>query len=355
MLLDTSDDDDSNDAYKYDDDESEYSTSDDEYEKIDETEKEECDYITSYLDNYAVNEEIFSAEEMNSLKEREQQMNERNENSYYRCKEKHAQLYHDLTQCYAPFITRKNIEMLCHPYDTQKNEAMNTSVASYAPKNKTYSLTDSLQCRVAIAAGVQILGYEKLWEKIFLALGLTFDDNLRSSLQTKDTHKVKKSQRAITKVGKIARGRARSEKFSAAKREYFEQLRTGMAYESGIALKEARKVVKNLPSNRSKKGTPTDQLRCKYFHPNYCTKMGHRDARSKACFANRLTKEERAIVLDTIFDEAVQNQMATNTGKCPVHVWNDKMFLYIFPLLYLILWNISLKKEDGKVSNVHSI
>ena len=66
-----SDDDDSNATYVDDEEESEYSTSDDDYEKIDEIEKKECDYITSYLDNYAVNEDIFSAEEMSSLKERE--------------------------------------------------------------------------------------------------------------------------------------------------------------------------------------------------------------------------------------------------------------------------------------------
>ena len=126
-----SDDDDSNAAYVDEEEESEYSTSDDDYEKIDEIEKKECDYITSYLDNYAVNEDIFSAEEMSSLKEREQKMNERNENNYYRCKEKHAQLYHDLTQAYAPFITQENLQMLCHPYDTQKNEAMNTSCLLY--------------------------------------------------------------------------------------------------------------------------------------------------------------------------------------------------------------------------------
>ena len=88
-----------------------------------------------------------------------------------------------------------------------------------------------------------------------------------------------------------------------------------MAYESGIALKEARKVVRNLLDNRNAKGTPTDQLRCKYFHPNYCTKLGHKDARSKDCFANRLTKEEQGIVLNAIFDEAVQHQVAKNPGK----------------------------------------
>ena len=36
---------------------------------------------------------------------------------------------------------------------------MNASVAAYAPKNKTYGFTDSINARVAIAAAVQIVGY----------------------------------------------------------------------------------------------------------------------------------------------------------------------------------------------------
>ena len=45
------------------------------------------------------------------------------------------------------------------------------------------------------------------------------DANLKGSLQARDTQKKNKRERAGTKVGKISRGRARSEKFSAAKRD----------------------------------------------------------------------------------------------------------------------------------------
>ena len=82
--------------------------------------------------------------------------------------------------------------MLNHSYDTQKNEAMNNSVASYAPKSKTFSLSNSLECRVAIAAGVQICGYTCLWSKIFDSLELSMDDNLRASLDDRDKKKAKK-------------------------------------------------------------------------------------------------------------------------------------------------------------------
>lgn len=44
-----------------------------------------------------------------------------------------------------------------------EDKAMNTTVAAYVPKNKTYSTTHSLDTRVAIAGGVQILGYSSFW------------------------------------------------------------------------------------------------------------------------------------------------------------------------------------------------
>ena len=73
--------------------------------------------------------------------------------------------------------------MLHHEYDTQKNKAMNNSVASYAPKSKIYSLTDSLLVRIAIAAGVQIRGYEQFWKAVFDSFHLNSNRNLVSALR----------------------------------------------------------------------------------------------------------------------------------------------------------------------------
>ena len=53
------------------------------------------------------------------------------------------------------------------------------SVASFASKSKKYSKTESLDSRVAIAAGIQILGYETFWEEIYDEFGLEMNCNLR--------------------------------------------------------------------------------------------------------------------------------------------------------------------------------
>ena len=228
--------------------------------------------------------------------------------SYYRCKDKHRKLYHDLTQAFAPFITHKMMTMLHHNFDTPKKEALNNSVASYAPKSKTFSLTNSLHCRVAIAAGVQILGYEDFWSRVFFKFGVDLDENQRISLRNRDMKKRNATARCQTKNGKILRGRTKSEKFAVAKKNFFDELRTGMAYESGIALKTATKTVKDSPECRNPKGTKPEDMRCKYHHPDFCNKRGHADARSPSCYAKSLSKKERDNILAVILREAVEKE-----------------------------------------------
>ena len=84
------------------------------------------------------------------------------------------------------------LQQLCHPWSTQKNEAMNNSVNAYAAKGKTYSLTTSLDTRVAIAAATQVLGYHQLWTQIYNAFDIELDGNLSSHLRSRD--KVKKGR-----------------------------------------------------------------------------------------------------------------------------------------------------------------
>ena len=63
----------------------------------------------------------------------------------------------------APYIVTDNLDILMHKWFTQLNEAMNNSVAAYAPKIKNFSGTLSLKTRVGIAAGGLALGYYSFW------------------------------------------------------------------------------------------------------------------------------------------------------------------------------------------------
>ena len=57
--------------------------------------------------------------------------------SHYRCKEKDKELYTQIWKAYRPFTTPTRLKESLHDFDTQKNEAMNASIAKYATKTKT--------------------------------------------------------------------------------------------------------------------------------------------------------------------------------------------------------------------------
>ena len=191
-----------------------------------------------------------------------------------------------------------------------KNEAMNHSVAAYAPKGKTYCLTPSLTTRVAIAAGVANVGKKVFWERAFKEFNIPFDTNLSDCLKAHDKRATKKRNLQQSKEGKIRRSNLKYKKLKTAKSEYLLQQRTGMEYSTGIALAAARKTVRTEPSSKDRNaGVEREKWRCIYHHPDYCVVFGHKDARSKACYAHALDAKERKLVLDSIFKEAVEKQV----------------------------------------------
>ena len=58
-------------------------------------------------------------------------------------------------------------------FDTQQNEAMNISIAKYAPKTKTYGITISLTKRVMIAIGISNLGADFFKNNVYSTLNIS--------------------------------------------------------------------------------------------------------------------------------------------------------------------------------------
>ena len=95
------------------------------------------------------------------------------------------------------------LQMVLHFFDTQKNEAMNTSIMKYAPKSKTYCKTLSLKVRVCIAATTNCTGYELFWRKVLERMKLEMSPELQARLQFMDRVKDNKTERERTIASKI--------------------------------------------------------------------------------------------------------------------------------------------------------
>ena len=63
---------------------------------------------------------------------------ERHTSGHYRSITDHEELYHQMMTSLLDFISPEQLKMLWHKYDTCLNEALNQSVASFAPKNKCF-------------------------------------------------------------------------------------------------------------------------------------------------------------------------------------------------------------------------
>ena len=102
---------------------------------------------------------------------------------HYRSMKKYGEVYNQILRLYQPYITKDTIKMLAHPYATKSNEVMNKSVVGFPSKDKTFSKTESLDTRVNIATGTQVLGYHDFCMLIIDKFGISADENLRHFLK----------------------------------------------------------------------------------------------------------------------------------------------------------------------------
>ena len=151
----------------------------------------------------------------NNLTHEKQKKNglvERREHGYYRSKNTHQATYAKIFKVYEPYISRDNLEMLKHKWSTHKNEAINKRITSYTPKDKTYCTTTSLVTRVEMTGAVQIEGYHRFWDRVYVKNGLDLDKSLYNQLLDFDEKKQKQNERAATREGELRRGRKRVKK-----------------------------------------------------------------------------------------------------------------------------------------------
>jgi hypothetical protein len=219
---------------------------------VSDEETNNCETVDLFEDKFGKEHMHFSPNEMEELKVKESALMERNASNYYRCKIKHAKLYADITAVYMLFIIKQMLVMLHHTGDTQKNEAMNASVAAYAPKGKTYSQTSSLTTRVAIATGVANVGKYNFWTHAFSEFNITMDDHLADVLKSDEKRATKKRGVQESKEGKVTRSQLKYKRFKVAKNKYLGQQANVMEYRSGIAVAAAKKTVRTDPLSKDR-------------------------------------------------------------------------------------------------------
>jgi hypothetical protein len=134
-------------------------------------------------------------------------------------------------------FTDAALRQIHHPYDSQKNEALNTSVAKYAPKNKVYGRTPSLRSRVYFVGGVNSVGLHNFVARVSDDIGIS---NLPKSavqfLKRRTAQDQKRIERERKTEVKKKRSANRVEKIRISSAEHQKDKQKASGYRSGMAL-----------------------------------------------------------------------------------------------------------------------
>ena len=136
------------------------------------------------------------------------------------------------------------------------------------------------------------------------------NDNFARHLRIMDIVKTQKNTHAATKEGKSKRNRKWRDKLKRVQELDKKAQKVDLAYESGVALKEARKAVNEelVNAKRNLPRTPKEKWKCLFFHPNYCQVIGHKKYQPLECAIHHKSKEERDIAMKYIKEELIQER-----------------------------------------------
>ena len=154
----------------------------------------------------------------------------------YRNKITDKELYDQMLKAFEPFLKPERLMESLHGCSAQCNEAMNQSIAKYAPKNKSYGSTMSLSNRVAIAVGVFNYGHEKFWREVYSDIGMTMTSTLSLHLQMKDRKIEKRRENEKKPSVKLRRAQKQIERTNQLMEMERKDREKGAIYGTGIAI-----------------------------------------------------------------------------------------------------------------------
>jgi hypothetical protein len=204
---------------------------------------------------------------------------------YYRCKNKDAKLYSVLTEVIARFITFERLEEVGHGFDTQINESFNNTASWFAPKNKVYCGSQSLENRLSMAVGINSIGLHRYFTRLYTRFGITMDPCVSHYLAVKENVRDKRHEKNKLRKTKIARKEKQyvtlRQQEQAAKKERAKRdgtYKTGQNMEAGGAdgytLDELLAAAAKKPRIKRSRKDAICPL---------CQKAGHTTARSRKC------------------------------------------------------------------------
>jgi hypothetical protein len=211
---------------------------------------------------------------------------------YYRSKDKDAKLYNVLAEKLERFISLDKLVEMAHGMDTNVNEAFNQICTWFAPKNKVFAGSGSLHNRISFAVGINSLGYNEFFTKLFNKLGIDITDNVAHYLRVKENTRIKRLAKIRTADYKSAKYKSKRDNLAKDSRlAKIEFLRREGTYKKGMNVDDPYGELPAGSNNNeddepdarkpaARKTSSATKLFCEY-----CGKKGHATTKHKKCTA----------------------------------------------------------------------
>jgi hypothetical protein len=204
---------------------------------------------------------------------------------YYRCIERDGKLYSVLKGKIERFITIDKLQEMAHGLDTNMNEAFNGICTWFAPKNKVYAGSGSLQNRLAFAVGVNSLGFMAFYKRIFDKMGIEITPNVEHYLLKRESHRMNKLAKKRTAEAKKQKNKRKYDKLKEhtlkAKSEFHKRHGT---YRKGMNMDDPYGELLNGREDADGRKPAVKRTKTTGFC-EYCGKSDHLTKRSKKCTA----------------------------------------------------------------------
>jgi hypothetical protein len=245
---------------------------------------------------------------------------------YYRSKEVDAELYNLLHSTIDRFVSLDKLLEMVHGLDTNVNECYNNICTWFAPKNKVFAGSGSLQNRITFAVSISSLGYNDFFLRLFDKLGIGVTDNVAYYLRLHENTRSKRLVKIRTKDAKLQKNKAKYDRLNKDTRiTKMEMLKRQGKYRRGMNLLDnPYDEREDHDENDDGGGEPSAKRQSMKYCEN-CGKKGHTTIMSKKCTEygkNNPTKNYRQQD-DSIILPLLLPQEAPTPGVAAARTAND--------------------------------
>jgi hypothetical protein len=225
----------------------------------------------------------------------------------YRNKVEDKELYLQLKTHHDKFTSEAALREMYHEFHSNKCESLNGNITKYVPKHKHYCCTLSNKGRTHTAVGVDSVGYESFYQRLYHVLGLEEAPTTTESCADLDNARVRKATWDKSTERKRRRAEANTDKCLQGRELTRRDNIKNFAYRRGMAGPQ----VDGLEDEES---TPTRKKQSANSICAYCDKKGHKTTKSKLCLFS-------SVLISPFYRP---DNVERSTGKFSVHFvrWN---------------------------------